>query len=30
VLLTVDLASMKKRLSRQYSILMDRFEKAIA
>jgi 5-methylthioadenosine/S-adenosylhomocysteine deaminase len=30
VLLTVDLASMKDRLSRQYSILMDRFEKAIA
>jgi 5-methylthioadenosine/S-adenosylhomocysteine deaminase len=30
VLLTVDLASMKERLSRQYSILMDRFEKAIA
>jgi len=30
VLLTVDLASMKERLSRQYGILMDRFEKAIA
>jgi 5-methylthioadenosine/S-adenosylhomocysteine deaminase len=30
VLLTVDLASMKERRSRQYSILMDRFEKAIA
>jgi hypothetical protein len=26
----VDLASMKERLGRQYSILMDRFEKAIA
>jgi 5-methylthioadenosine/S-adenosylhomocysteine deaminase len=30
VLLTVDLASMKQRVARQYSILMDRFEKAIS
>ena len=30
VLLTVDLASMKERVRRQYAILMDRFEKAIA
>ena len=30
VLLTVDLASMKERLRRQYGVLMDRFEKAIA
>lgn len=29
VLLTVDLASMKERMSRQYSTLMERFEKAI-
>jgi 5-methylthioadenosine/S-adenosylhomocysteine deaminase len=29
VLLTVDLASMKQRLARQYGTLMDRFEKAI-
>jgi 5-methylthioadenosine/S-adenosylhomocysteine deaminase len=30
VLLTVDLASMKERLRRQYGVLMDRFERAIA
>jgi len=30
VLLTVDLASMKDRLSRQYGVLMERFESAIA
>jgi 5-methylthioadenosine/S-adenosylhomocysteine deaminase len=30
VLLTVDLASMKHRLSKQCSTLMDRFERAIA
>jgi 5-methylthioadenosine/S-adenosylhomocysteine deaminase len=30
VLLTVDLAVMKERLRRQYGILMDRFERAIA
>jgi 5-methylthioadenosine/S-adenosylhomocysteine deaminase len=30
VLLTVDLASMKERVSRQYGILMERFERAIA
>lgn len=30
VLLTVDLASMKQRQRRQYGILMDRFERAIA
>ena len=30
VLLTVDLASMKDRLSRQYGVLMERFERAIA
>ena len=27
---TVDLAAMKERLQRQYGILMDRFERAIA
>ena len=30
VLLTVDLAAMKERLRRQYGVLMDRFERAIA
>jgi hypothetical protein len=30
VLLAVDLAAMKERLRRQYGILMDRFERAIA
>jgi 5-methylthioadenosine/S-adenosylhomocysteine deaminase len=30
VLLTVDLASMKERVSRQYDVLMHRFEKAIS
>jgi len=30
VLLTVDLASMKERVARQYSTLVDRFEKAIS
>jgi 5-methylthioadenosine/S-adenosylhomocysteine deaminase len=30
VLLTVDLAAMKERLRRQYGVLMQRFEKAIA
>jgi hypothetical protein len=30
ILLTVDLAAMKDRLRRQYGILMDRFERAIA
>jgi 5-methylthioadenosine/S-adenosylhomocysteine deaminase len=30
VLLTVDLASMKERVSRQYDVLMQRFEKAIS
>lgn len=29
VLLTIDLAGMKQRLSRQYTVLMERFEKAI-
>jgi hypothetical protein len=30
VLLTVDLGAMKERLRRQYGVLMDRFERAIA
>jgi 5-methylthioadenosine/S-adenosylhomocysteine deaminase len=30
VLLTVDLAAMKERLRRQYGVLMERFERAIA
>jgi 5-methylthioadenosine/S-adenosylhomocysteine deaminase len=30
VLLTVDLAAMKERLGRQYGVLMERFERAIA